>query len=115
MRPETVLQRAIRKRLAAMGFDSVHVPNGATLRGTPEERARQMRNLKLDGLRVGFPDLIVYGGEGRIGHIEVKCEGSYQQDTQKDCQRWLEKLGHKYAVCRSQEDVDETLTRWGWL
>jgi hypothetical protein len=115
MRPETQLQRNIRKRLAVRGFDSVHVPNGATLRGTPDDRARQMRNLKLDGFRVGFPDLIVYGKGGRIGHIEVKCEGSYQKPDQRDCQKWLESIDHNYAVCRSQEDVDETLGRWGWL
>lgn len=115
MRPETQLQRSIRARLALRGFESVHVPNGATLRGDFDQRRRQMANLKADGLRVGFPDLIVYGGAGRIGHIEVKCEGKYQGPSQRECQRWLEGLGHSYAVCRSQEDVDETLAKWGWM
>ena len=115
MRAETVLQRAIRDRLALRGFVSVHVPNGAVLRGDKLQRAKQMASLKRDGLMPGFPDLLVYGSQGRIGHVEVKTKGSYQQPSQKDCQRWLEQLGHRYAVCRSQEDVDETLREWGWL
>lgn len=115
MRPETLLQRTIRARLAAYGFESVHVPNGAVLGGERERRARQMASLKRDGLRVGFPDLLVYGPQGRMGHIEVKCEGNYQTPAQKAVAAWLGEWGHLYAVCRSQEDVDETLTKWGWL
>ena len=114
MRPETALQRSIRARLALRGFDSVAVPNGAVLRGDRLDRAKQMASLKRDGLLPGFPDLIVFADGGRIGFIEVKCEGKYQQDTQKRCQAWLEGLGHKYAVCCSQEDVDETLRKWEW-
>lgn len=115
MRPETQLQRSIRDRLAIRGFDSVHVPNGAVLKGDKLQRARQMNALKRDGLRPGYPDLIVYGKQGRIGHIEVKVEGNYQTDEQKRCEQWLKDMGHKYAVCRSQEDVDETLKQWGWV
>ena len=74
MRPETVLQRQIRAYLAAKGYRSVAVPNGATLRGDGIERAIQMASLKRDGLCVGFPDLIVFG-PNRIGFIEVKAPG----------------------------------------
>jgi hypothetical protein len=115
MRPETALQRLIRGYIAAAGFRSVHVPNGAVLSGDKEKRARQMNSLKRDGLLPGFPDLIVFGKGGRIGFIEVKVEGSYQQPSQKECQRWLTELGQRYAVCRSTLDVDETLTQWGWI
>ena len=115
MRPQTQLHGSISARLALRGFDSVAVPNGAVLRGDKLQRARQMQALKRDGLRPGFADLIVYGNGGRIGHIEVKCEGKYQQPAQRQCQEWLTGMGHLYAVCRSQEDVDETLREWGWL
>lgn len=109
------MQRVIRKRLAVYGLESVAIPNGAVLRGDPEQRARQMRQLKLDGLKPGMADLLVYGKGGRIGHIEVKCEGKYQQAEQRKVQQWLTEWGHLYAVCRSQEDVDETLQKWGWI
>lgn len=115
MRPETQLQRAIRQFLELRGFRSVAVPNGATLRGDKTERAIQMANLKRDGLCPGFPDLLVYGPQSRMGHIEVKCEGQYQQPTQKAVQAWLTDWGHLYAVCRSIEDVEETLAAWGWI
>lgn len=115
MRPETRLQRDMRKYLALKGLRSVAVPNGATLRGDAKERAIQMANLKRDGLTPGFPDLIVYGKNGRIGHIEIKVEGNYQTASQKECERWLTEFGQNVAVCRSLADIDETLARWGWL
>jgi hypothetical protein len=114
MRPETRLQRDIRKLLALRGFRSVHVANGAVLRGGPDERARQMASLKRDGLTPGFPDLLVYGKGGRIGHIEIKCEGNYQTASQVECERWLTEFGQNIAVCRSLQDVDDTLKAWGW-
>jgi hypothetical protein len=113
--PEQALQRAIRDWLAIRGFDSVHVPNGSKLAGTPQQRARAGARLKADGLRPGFPDLLVYGSGGRIGHIEVKAPGGYQQPTQRRCQEWLLSIGHRYAVCRSTEDADAALVSWGWL
>lgn len=115
MRPETALQRQIRAHIKGRGFWTVHVPNGATLSGTPAQRAKQMNSLKNDGFCVGFPDLLVYAPGGRMGHIEVKCEGSYQNPNQKAVQASLADMGHLYAVCRSIADVDETFARWGWI
>lgn len=114
MRPETVLQRNIRRYLALRGFNTVAVPNGSVLAGDQRSRAIQMASLKRDGLTPGFPDLLVYGSNGRIGHIEVKCEGNYQTASQKECERWLTERGQLVAVCRSIEDVAETLAKWGW-
>ena len=114
MRAETKLQRDIRHYLALKGYRSVHVPNGATLGGDARKRAIQMANLKRDGLCVGFPDLIVFW-QDRIGFIEVKLEGEYASEQQMVVELWLTDLGHKYAVCRSLLDVDETLQKWGWI
>jgi len=113
VRAETKLQRDIRCYLALNGYRSVHVPNGATLGGDARKRAIQMANLKRDGLCVGFPDLIVFG-PNRVGFIEVKLEGEYASEEQMAVEMWLSDLGHKYAVCRSLEDVAETLRKWGW-
>jgi hypothetical protein len=115
LRPETRLQRDLRTMFHLRGYRTVAVPNGATLRGDSRERAIQMANLKRDGLCVGFPDLIVFGDAGRIGFVEVKCEGEKLRDTQIEVQGWLTELGHKHAVCRSIADVDETLSAWGWV
>ena len=113
MRAETRLQRDIRHYLALHGYKTVHVPNGATLGGDAKRRAIQMANLKRDGLCVGFPDLIVFGPD-RIGFIEVKLEGEYATETQMEVEQWLTELGQLYSVCRSLEDVAETLGKWGW-
>jgi hypothetical protein len=115
VREETALQRQIKLYLEAKGFRIVASANGAQLAGTPKQRAMQMNSLKASGLQVGFPDLTVYGGERRIGHIEVKLEGEKQSQTQLECEAWLNAMGHKYAVCRSLDDVDETLAEWGWV
>ena len=114
MRPETALQRLLRGHLAGKGYRTVAVPNGAVLRGDGRERAIQMANLKRDGLCVGFPDLIVFADAGRIGFIEVKCEGEKLRDTQVECEQWLTACGQKVSVCRSTADVNETLQKWGW-
>lgn len=112
---ERQLQRQIRMYLRVRGFRSVHVPNGSILAGDATKRKIQGAMLKRDGLMPGFPDLLVYGPEGRVGHIEVKLEGGAMQETQKDVRRWMDEWGHKYAVCRSLEDVADTLKGWGWV
>lgn len=113
--PESRIQRQILTYLRGVGFFPVHVPNGSKLAGSEQQRKRAGARLKLDGLYPGFPDLVVYGSGGRVGHIEVKAEGSYQQATQKDCEARLSDMGHRYAICRSVDDVVETLNEWGWL
>lgn len=112
---ERAIQRAIRQYLASVGFKSAHVPNGSVLAGNAQRRAIQMKNLKADGLTVGFPDLIVMGTDSRVGFMEVKNEGGKQNENQKNVQAWMERDGHKYAVVRSVEDAAETLREWSWL
>ena len=114
MRPEAALQKQIKLHLEARGFRVVASANGAVLAGTPKQRAMQMNALKAVGLQVGFPDLTVYGGGKRLGHLEIKLPGEYQSPKQIDCERWLTEMGHQYAVCRSVEDVDAVLKSWGW-
>ena len=115
MRPESALQRLIRQYIAAAGFHSVAVPNGAVLRGDKVQKAIQWRALEKDGAMPGFPDLLVYGRNGRIGHIEVKTPRGTVQDNQKRAREWLEGLGHNYAVCRSVDDVVAAFRKWGWV
>lgn len=114
-RPETVLQRKIKTKLELYGFYPVHVPNGAVLAGGQKKRAIQSNSLKADGVRAGFPDYIVYGDKGRVGHIEVKTADGEQSPKQVGVQIQLESMGQLYAVCRSEDEVDETLISWGWM
>ena len=115
MRPETRLQRDIRHYLQLHGFRSVAVPNGAVLAGNAKQRAIQMASLKRDGLTPGFPDLVVFG-PGRIGFIEVKLEGEKLSEKQCEVRDWLVDWSKQdWAVCRSLEDVKETLGKWGWI
>lgn len=112
---ERMVQRAIIKEVAKMGFRTAHVPNGAQLAGGSGSRARQMNALKGDGLLVGFPDLILFADIPDIGFLEVKKEGGTQNDNQVKVQAWMDSDGHKYAVVRSVEDTIETLKEWGWI
>jgi len=113
--PEHRLQCAIVEYLRLRGFWPVAVPNGAQVAGTAKQRAMRVAFMKSAGLHPGFPDLVILGPKGRIGFIEVKAEGAYQQAAQKDCQFRLKEFGHHYTVCRSIEDVEDTLAEWGWI
>lgn len=113
-KPESAIQQQIRSYLKLRGIESVSVPNGSVLAGDAKARARQMAALKRDGLRVGFPDLLVLAPEGRLAFIEVKTDKGRLSDSQKECHEWLLCLGHKVAVCRCIEDVDEALRLWGF-
>lgn len=114
MRAETLLQRQIRKLLALKGYRSVSCSNGAVLAGGPKQRAIQMNTLKSAGLLPGFPDLMVFGPGAKFGLIEVKCEGEQLEPRQVEVHAWLAEWGFPVAVCRSLEDVGETLAGWGW-
>lgn len=116
MKPESALQRSIRKYLAANGIDSVAVPNGAHLAGDKMARMRQMAAMKADGLRPGFPDLLLYPRRiACVGHFEIKTEGGKLSPAQVDCIAWLQGRGHRVAVIRSIDDARDTLIAWGWL
>jgi hypothetical protein len=112
---ERLVQRAIIRALGKLGFRAVHVPNGAQLAGGAQSRARQMNALKGDGLLVGFPDLIIFSKDGRVGFLEVKNEGGKQSSNQIIVERWMIEESQKYAVVRSVDDALATLRTWGWL
>jgi hypothetical protein len=113
MRPETALQIAIMAEMRKHGVEPIHVPNGAVLAGDGKARAIQMNALKRAGLRVGFPDLVALMPLGRVGFIEVKCEGEKLTDKQAEVHEWMLAMGHKVAVCRSVQGVRDTLAEWG--
>jgi hypothetical protein len=113
--PEHRLQVQIVDYLRLRGFWPVHIPNGGKLPGTAAQRARTGWLLKSSGLHAGFPDLLVIGSNARVGFIEVKAEGAYQSPAQRESEQQLGNFGHRYAICRSLEDVEDTLVGWGWV
>ena len=113
--PESLIQQAIVKYLRGKGYLVAHVPNGGKMPGTVRQKMQRGARLKREGLLAGFPDLLIYGSKGRVGHIEVKAPKGSQQPSQKEVQAMLESLGQSYVICRSVADVEFALTdKWGW-
>jgi len=113
VRPETALQIEMLAELRRHGVEPVAVPNGAVLAGNGKQRAIQMNSLKKQGLKVGFPDLVTLMPFGKVGFIEVKCEGEKLTEKQSEVHEWLIAKGHLVVVCRSIQDVRDTMVEWG--
>ena len=75
--------------------------------------AIELAKAKRKGAITGFPDLLVlnYANVGPC-FFEVKAEGNYATDTQKEVHEQLRALGYRGAVVRSVEDVRESLRKW---
>ena len=84
-----------------------HSPNGGSRNAIEAAKFKQM------GVRAGFPDLILL--VPKKGYhalfVEMKTRTGRQSEHQKEYQSAVEKMGYKYAICRSVEDfikvVDE--------
>lgn len=74
---------------------------------------REARKLKDMGVRPGVADLAMILPGARAGFIELKAGKGRQTDTQKTFQADCERLGAPYAVCRSLNEVEQTLRSWG--
>ena len=67
--------------------------------------------------KAGSPDFFMFLDEGENGiygrtlHIEVKNEKGKQNDNQKEYQKNIEALGHRYIIVRSLEEVENLLTK----
>ena len=55
--------------------------------------------------RSGSSDFLLFVSEGRCIHLEVKAEKGRQSKSQRDYQRLVERLGHRYLVVRSVKEV----------
>ena len=114
---EKDVQHAVLQFLAAKRIYAAAVPNGSVLAGDARARAMQSNALKRSGMRPGFPDLILVehsGENARVGFMEVKREGGKMSPEQiafaDQCSDWR----LPFAVVRSVQDAEETLTQWGW-
>ena len=105
---ERKVQRSIIKECGKI-FPQVfmaHVPNGAHLAGTAGP-------LLGDGMRKGFPDLIVLWNHG-VGFLEVKnSKGGTTSPDQVRMHEYLTSIGHRVAVVTSDAEAQEALLSWG--
>ncbi len=114
---ERAVQRSIITICELMHITAVHVPNGAMLAGDRIARAKQMAVLKADGLRPGFPDLLLIDelGRERAGFLEVKRErGGIASEVQIGWGERLEGWGFRYALIDRAEDLPDIIKEWGW-
>ena len=108
-RSEIERQASFRKKLknAIPDADAVAVPN-AGKRGP-----KAIRAAKLEGLKPGFPDLIVIH-QGRVAFLEFKNGKKMPNDTQVDVMNWLHRSDFNVACVRTPEKAFELLKEWGW-
>ncbi len=92
-------------RLKAVFF---HVAN--------EGKRSKLANYRLAqiGLVPGIADYIFLWSTGS-GMIEMKAPGGCLSPAQKVVKAWCEQQGVSWALCRSLDDVLETVTGWGVL
>lgn len=111
---EGPIQRSIIAWLRVVMPDAIvhHSANESHLKGKAAMLASVRK--KRDGMRPGFPDLIVlpFANVGAI-FFEVKAPGNYTQQNQDAMIADMRALGYRVAVVRSIDDVRAALVEWG--
>ena len=68
--------------------------------------------MKESGTLAGVADLIVVGNGGKVLFVEMKAGRNKQEDNQILFQKNVERLGHKYVICRSIEGFKKEIDLW---
>lgn len=74
--------------------------------------ARTGAKLKAMGTAPGWPDFIVNLPGGHVGYIEVKADKGRLSTEQAAFRDAVVTNGARWALCRSVEEVQMTLTAW---
>jgi len=70
--------------------------------------------MKAAGQRPGWPDIMILGPGGGFKGLELKAEAGVQSAAQKAFAGHCERSGQDmYAICRTVEEVESALVRWG--
>lgn len=116
---ERQIQRAIIAALGAVRIRTVHIPNGAHLAGDDARRMRQMAALRKDGLRPGFPDLLLWrpltGAAPLVGCMEIKRPGGELNANQEAWRDALTADAMPWAAVCSVEMALDAVREWGWI
>lgn len=95
-------------RAAAPHLVWSHIPNGG------KRNVREAVRFKRMGVLPGFADLI-FVWDMRCWFIELKSATGSQTTDQRGFEGMVKAEGCKYEVCRSLDEVAETLVAWGLL
>jgi hypothetical protein len=68
--------------------------------------------LKAMGVVPGVPDFILILPNAQVAGIELKVGSNDLTDEQLEWRDWMVGRGCGFAVCRSLEEVETTITRW---
>lgn len=121
MKPPVPNERQVQRsilQMAGYAFPSVlifHIPNGAHLAGTPQERKRQMGILLGDGVKPGMCDLVAVWNHG-IAFLEVKRPGytpSCVSPQQRQIHAQLSEMGFTPAIVTSPGEAFAFLVERG--
>ena len=82
------------------------VPNGGS------RNRYEAKNMKESGILAGVADLVIVGNGGKVLFVEMKAGQNKQEDSQVLFQKKVEKLGHKYIICRSKEQFMKEVDLW---
>lgn len=89
-----------------------HSPNGAHLAGDATQRAIQIRKLKAQGMKVGFPDILIWW-RGQFWTMETKVpRGKGPTEAQIRIGEQIERNGGRWAVVRSVTDAEDAIREW---
>ena len=87
----------------AMQARAMMISNGMPSKKADTITAQLINNAKSTGFRTGVSDLIIISNTG-IWFVELKCEGNYQQQNQKDFEKIVKDLNQNYIVIKSLDD-----------
>ena len=106
-------QVVVCKWLDIIGVTYFSVPNGSFLSGGKMQRARQMKNLKAEGLKSGVPDLVILLEGGKLLFIEMKrVKLSTTSKEQKEWQERLKVLGFSAHICNGAGEAIDTIEKY---
>ena len=57
----------------------------------------------------GSPDILIFINKGQVIHLEVKTKKGSLSEDQIKWKKNVEKLGHKFFIARSIDDVDNII------
>lgn len=92
-------------RYAYPQYIILSIPNGGS------RNVIEAANLKKEGALAGASDLMIIA-ERKVLFVEMKTPKGRQQQTQKDFQRRVEVLGHRYVVCHSLDEFMREVNAW---
>ncbi len=114
-RPVTHKQKEISLHIPVATFLTYAWPDDLLWTHFPAGEKRDIKTaakLKAMGLKPGWSDFIFVLPNGQLGKIELKTGTTPLSDDQIKVRDKAIALGCGYAVCRSLDEVEATLTRW---